>query len=149
MMRLKPDKIEWTAQRVELPRIDTAALGRWIAAVAAAHGRILGEITYIFCDDSRIIEVNREFLQHDYYTDIITFDYSRGQLIRGDMFISLDTVATNAEQVGAAYVDELNRVIIHGILHLCGINDKGPGEREIMERHENEALAMLAEYLKQ
>lgn len=148
-MKSSSDKIQWTAQRVELPDIDTAAFSRWIDAVTAAHGRILGEITYIFCDDDRIIEVNREFLQHDYYTDIITFDYSRGRLIRGDLFISLDTVASNAELVGATYRDELCRVIIHGVLHLCGINDKGPGEREIMERNENEALAMLSEYVKQ
>lgn len=147
-MRLSSDKIEWTAQRVEFPDIDTAAFSRWIDAVATAHGRILGEITYIFCDDERIIEVNREFLQHDYFTDIITFDYSRGRLIRGDLFISLDTVSTNAALVGTTYRDELCRVIIHGILHLCGINDKGPGEREVMEAHENEALAMLGEYVK-
>ncbi len=148
-MKSSSDKIQWTAQRVELPDIDTAAFSRWIDAVATAHGRILGDITYIFCDDDRIIEVNREFLQHDYYTDIITFDYSRGRLIRGDLFISLDTVASNAELVGATYRDELCRVIIHGVLHLCGINDKGPGEREIMERNENDALAMLREYVKQ
>lgn len=148
-MKSSSDKIQWTSQRVVLPDIDTAAFSRWIDAVAAAHDRILGEITYIFCDDDRIIEVNREFLQHDYYTDIITFDYSRGRLIRGDLFISLDTVASNAELVGANYRDELCRVIIHGVLHLCGINDKGPGEREIMERHENDALAMLGEYVKQ
>lgn len=148
-MKSVTDKIEWTAQRVEFPDIDTEAFSRWIDAVAAAHGRMLGEITYIFCDDDRIIEVNREFLQHDYYTDIITFDYSRGCLIRGDLFISLDTVASNAKLVGAAYRDELCRVIIHGVLHLCGINDKGPGEREVMERHEDEALAMMGEYVKQ
>lgn len=148
-MRTETDKIDWTAQRVELPDIDQAAFSHWIAAVAASHNRILGDITYIFCDDDRILEVNREFLQHDYYTDIITFDYSRGRLIRGDLFISLDTVASNAELVGATYREELCRVIIHGILHLCGINDKGPGEREIMERHENEALSILGDYLKQ
>uniref|UniRef100_UPI00256EF197 rRNA maturation RNase YbeY n=1 Tax=Duncaniella freteri TaxID=2530391 RepID=UPI00256EF197 len=82
---------------------------------------------------------------HDYYTDIITFDYSRGRMISGDMFISLDTVATNAQAVGAEYARELHRVIIHGVLHLCGINDKGPGEREIMEGFEDKALAMLDE----
>ena len=87
--------------------------------------------------------MNREFLKHDYYTDIITFDYSTRQRISGDMVISLDTVLTNAEQLGAKYETELMRVLIHGVLHLCGINDKGPGEREIMEQHENSALAIL------
>ena len=102
----------------------------------------LGEIAYIFCSDEKILEVNRQYLQHDYYTDIITFDYCEGDRLSGDLFISLDTIRTNAEQFGAAYDDELHRVIIHGILHLCGINDKGPGEREIMEEAENKALAM-------
>lgn len=106
--------------------------------------RIVGEVSYIFCDDPKIIEVNRKFLNHDYFTDIITFDTSRGKLIGGDMFISLDTVRTNADLVGEPYDKELRRVIIHGILHLCGINDKGPGEREIMEAHENAALALLS-----
>lgn len=128
-----------------MPDIDCPRLERWIEEVAAGHGRILGDIAYIFCDDAKILEVNRQFLNHDYFTDIITFDYSRGKLITGDMFISLDTVATNAEMVGATYDDELHRVIIHGILHLCGINDKGPGEREIMEANEDAALAMLKE----
>lgn len=87
--------------------------------------------------------MNRQFLNHDYYTDIITFDNCLGSLLRGDMYISLDTVATNAEGLGADYTRELCRVIVHGVLHLCGINDKGPGEREIMEAHEDEALALL------
>ncbi|MBQ2587294.1 MAG: rRNA maturation RNase YbeY, partial [Bacteroidaceae bacterium] len=100
--------------------------------------------------DEKILEVNRQYLQHDYYTDIITFDYSEGDVISGDIFISLDTVRTNAEQFAtqserfkSPYEQELHRVIIHGVLHLCGINDKGPGEREIMEQNENEALALL------
>jgi len=136
--------IQWlTDAQTPMPEIDTEKLGRWVDEVARRHDRILGPLTYIFCDDEKIIDVNRQFLQHDYYTDIITFDYSRGRRISGDMFISLDTVASNAQLVGADYATELHRVIIHGVLHLCGINDKGPGEREIMERHENEALAML------
>ena len=102
-----------------------------------------GEIAYIFCSDEKILEVNRQYLQHDYYTDIITFDYCEGDRLSGDLFISLDTIRTNAEQFGASYEDELHRVIIHGILHLCGINDKGPGEREVMEAAENKALGML------
>ena len=137
--------IDWEIQNTEMPAIDSPLLERWIVSVAAEHGRIIGALVYIFCDDERIIEVNREFLQHDYYTDIITFDYSRRKLISGDMFISLDTVASNSDQLGVDYADELHRVIIHGVLHLCGINDKGPGEREIMERHENRALELLRE----
>jgi len=100
-------------------------------------------LSYIFCDDEYILDTNRKYLQHDYYTDIITFDYSNRRRISGDMVISLDTVRTNAEQFAKSYDSELLRVIIHGVLHLCGINDKGPGEREIMEQHENEALAIV------
>jgi rRNA maturation RNase YbeY len=90
-----------------------------------------------------ILRVNREYLEHDYYTDIITFDYTEGDKISGDLFISLETVKTNAEKFGTPFEEELHRVIIHGILHLCGIDDKGPGERENMEQHENEALEVL------
>lgn len=134
--------IEVTSQNVEAPALDWDRVGEWIAEVARRHGRRLGDVTYIFCDDERILEVNKEFLDHDYFTDIITFDDTVGKLIRGDIFISLDTVASNADLVGASYGCELMRVIIHGILHLCGINDKGPGEREVMEAHEDEALAL-------
>ena len=126
-----------------MPRLDFEKIEMWIERVAKTHGRILGPLTYIFCNDTKIIEVNRQFLNHDYFTDIITFDYSRGKLISGDMFISLDTVLSNSENVHATYDEELLRVVIHGVLHLCGINDKGPGEREIMEREENMALSML------
>jgi rRNA maturation RNase YbeY len=89
------------------------------------------------------LEVNREFLQHDYYTDIITFDYTQGRFVSGDLYISLDTVSSNALQLGVPYEQELHRVIIHGVLHLCGLNDKGPGERELMEAAENKALAII------
>ena len=105
----------------------------------------MGDISYIFCSDEKILEVNRQFLQHDYYTDIITFDYTSGKKIAGDIFISLDTVRTNAEKFETEYDEELHRTIIHGILHLCGINDKGPGEREVMEANENSALALLSQ----
>ncbi|MBQ7854290.1 MAG: rRNA maturation RNase YbeY [Muribaculaceae bacterium] len=137
------DKIQIVCERVELPSIDLAKIANWIEVVAKSHDRIVGPLTYIFCDDEKIIEVNRQFLQHDYYTDIITFDYSRGKRISGDMFISLDTVASNAEMLDVSYDTELHRVIIHGVLHLCGIDDKGEGEREIMEGFENEALALF------
>ena len=129
---------------VEFPDIDRAKVENWIAEVVRRHDRILGPLSYIFCNDAKILEVNRKFLQHDYYTDIITFDYTRGRRVSGDLFISLDTVRSNAELVGSSYRIELHRVIIHGVLHLCGINDKGPGEREIMEANENQALEILS-----
>ena len=125
-----------------MPAIKRRETTTWIKAVAASYGKKVGDIAYIFCDDEKILEVNREYLQHDYYTDIITFDYTEGDTISGDLFISLDTVKTNSEQFATEYDEELHRTIIHGILHLCGINDKGPGEREIMEAAENKALSM-------
>lgn len=136
-------RISWQSENLDMPQIDIAAVEKWLADVVAAHGLVLAELGYVFCDDPKILEVNRQFLQHDYFTDIITFDYCRGKIVRGDMYISLDTVRSNAEMLGESYERELYRVIVHGVLHLCGINDKGPGEREIMERHENEALAMI------
>ena len=135
-------RITWQAQNVGMPELDEQRLALWLQNVAEAHNRILDGLGYIFCDDETILDVNRQFLNHDYYTDIITFDYCRGRMVRGDMYFSLDTVATNAEAVGEPYHRELLRVIVHGVLHLCGINDKGPGEREIMEAHENAALEM-------
>lgn len=134
--------IAFYAEDTKLPAIKKRAVGNWVKEVAATYGKKVGDISYIFCSDEKILEVNRQYLQHDYYTDIITFDYCEGDRLSGDLFISLDTIRTNAEQFGASYEDELHRVIIHGILHLCGINDKGPGEREIMEAAENKALAM-------
>ena len=135
--------IAFYAEDTKLPAIKKRAVGNWVKEVAATYGKKVGDISYIFCSDEKILEVNRQYLQHDYYTDIITFDYCEGDRLSGDLFISLDTVRTNAEQFGVSYDNELHRVIIHGILHLCGINDKGPGEREIMEAAENKALAML------
>ena len=136
------DNFQWICDGVEMPRVDAAKIEKWISRVAGCYGRITGPLTYIFCSDDKILEVNRQFLQHDYYTDIITFDNSRGRMVSGDMFISLDTVRSNAEGLGVEYAQELMRVIIHGVLHLCGINDKGPGEREVMEANENAALDM-------
>ena len=125
-----------------MPKIKKRDTSAWIKAVAASYGRKVGEIGYLFVDNEKILEVNREYLGHDYYTDVITFDYDEDDTVSGDIVISLDTVRSNAELFGKSYEDELYRVIIHGILHLCGINDKGPGEREIMEAAENKALAM-------
>ena len=124
--------ITYNAEGIKMPKIKRRETTAWIKTVAAAHGRKVGEVGYLFVNDERILEVNREYLGHDYYTDIITFDYDEGDTIHGDIVISLEK----------SYEEELRRVIIHGILHLCGINDKGPGEREIMEAHENEALAL-------
>lgn len=130
-------------QNVPMPALDLELTRKWLVEVARCHDRVVGRLSYVFCDDEYILETNRKFLNHDYFTDIITFDYSNRRRVSGDMVISLDTVRTNAELFGRSYDEELRRVVVHGVLHLCGINDKGSGEREIMERHENEALMLL------
>ena len=138
------DMITYSAENVRMPKIRRRDTSAWIKAVAGSYGKKVGEIGYLFVDDEKILQINNEYLGHDYFTDIITFDYDEGDTINGDLVISLDTVRSNALLFGKTYEEELHRVIIHGILHLCGINDKGPGEREIMEREENKALALLA-----
>ena len=134
--------ISYQTEEIQMPAIKKREVSEWIKKVADEYGKKVGDIAYIFCSDEKILEVNKQYLQHDYYTDIITFDYTEGDTIGGDLFISLDTVRTNSEQFATEYDEELHRTIIHGILHLCGINDKGPGEREIMEAAENRALEM-------
>ncbi|MBQ9440627.1 MAG: rRNA maturation RNase YbeY [Paludibacteraceae bacterium] len=135
--------ITFSTQNVEMPDIDRMAVSRWINRVAAGYGMRVGNVNYLFCDDEHILDVNRQFLQHDYYTDIITFDYSALPVLNGDIIISLDTVRTNAQQFGVPYADELHRVIIHGVLHLTGQGDKTPETEAEMHRKEDRALEML------
>jgi rRNA maturation RNase YbeY len=134
--------VSYQSDNIKFPDIKRRETTAWLRQVAATYGKKIGDVAYIFCDDEKILEVNRQYLKHDYYTDIITFDYTEGNTLHGDIFISLDTVRSNSEQQHTAYCEELHRVIVHGILHLCGINDKGPGEREIMEAAENKALLL-------
>ncbi|NDW10845.1 rRNA maturation RNase YbeY [Dysgonomonas sp. 520] len=130
-------------EEVKLPPIKRRIISQWIKQTAASYNKAVGDVAYIFCSDEKILQINREYLQHDYYTDIITFDYSEDNIISGDIFISLDTVKSNSEQFGTDFIDELHRIIIHGILHLCGINDKSPEERKHMTQCEDEALKNL------
>ncbi len=133
--------ISFLTENIKMPKLDRKAVRAWITAVAATYdGRRVGNVNYIFCNDERMIQVNNEFLGHDYYTDIITFDYSEPGVVSGDMYISLDTVLSNSSKFKTSYEQELLRVIIHGVLHLCGINDKGRGERAVMEAAEERAL---------
>ncbi|MBQ9176720.1 MAG: rRNA maturation RNase YbeY [Bacteroidaceae bacterium] len=135
--------ISYQSDSVDMPQLDLPRITQWVERVGGSYGMRVGDIAYIFCNDERILEVNRQYLGHDYYTDIITFDYSTTHTISGDIFISLDTVKSNADMLGTDPRRELLRVVIHGILHLCGINDKGPGEREIMEAAEDKALLVF------
>ena len=137
--------IQFQTFDVPMPMLDCSLLREWIERVCQKYDCMAGNLVYQFCSDAHILDVNRQFLGHDYYTDIITFPYCEDHRLSADIVISLDTVRSNAGQVGATYDRELHRVIIHGVLHLCGINDKGPGEREVMEENENQALALLDE----
>lgn len=126
-----------------MPVLEKQKLNRWIKEVAADYNKKVGDIAYLFCNDERILEVNKQYLDHDYFTDIITFDYSEQNIISGDIFISLETVESNAKDFGVSFQDELHRIIIHGILHLCGNDDKTPELRKEMTTKENNALSKL------
>jgi rRNA maturation RNase YbeY len=128
---------------VSLPKLKRREIANWLKCVIGQYHKKTGNITYIFCSDEEILQINKQYLDHDYYTDIITFDYTEKDTLSGDLFISLDTVKSNAEELGTNYQEELHRVMVHGILHLCGLNDKTPDEEKLMREKENEALALL------
>ena len=132
----------FTADSIAMPALDERRVSRWIRAVAAEYGFGVGNINYIFCSDERELEVNRQFLGHDYYTDVITFDYSTPSTLSGDIFISLDTVRSNAEMVGTSFEYELLRILIHGVLHLTGQGDKTPETKAQMTAKEEHALSL-------
>ena len=137
--------ISYNTDNVKMPALKRRATNAWIRAVAARYGKQVGDVAYIFCDDAKILEVNRQYLQHDYYTDIITFDYCEGNTLHGDIFVSLDTVRSNAAEFGATFDNELHRILLHGLLHLCGQADKTPEARAEMTRKENDALTLLTQ----
>ena len=137
--------IQFLTDDVTLPAFNQAAIIRWIHRVAAQYGFTVGDITYIFCSDERELTVNRQFLNHDFYTDVITFDYSNAFHLAGDIYISIERVHANAQEVDATYEEELRRIIIHGILHLTGQNDKNPDDKREMTRKENQALTLYRE----
>ena len=134
--------IRFSTDSIDMPSLEERRIIRWIRAVAADYGFSVGNINYIFCSDERELAVNREFLGHDYYTDVITFDYSTASTLNGDIFISLDTVRSNAEMVGVPFEKELMRIIIHGVLHLTGQGDKTPETKAEMTAKEELALGM-------
>ncbi len=135
--------IQFLSENIELPEIDQTKVSRWIKPIAAQYGKKTGNINYIFCDDERILEVNNYYLQHDYFTDIITFDYTAENKIAGDLFISIDRVVDNAKELNVSFEEELHRVIIHGVLHLLGFKDKTDKEAKQMRIKEQECLKTL------
>jgi rRNA maturation RNase YbeY len=135
--------ILFQTEEIAFPNIKRSNTKKWIKSVAKKYGKKVGDINYIFCSDEKILEVNSRYLAHNYYTDIITFDYSENDTISGDIFVSLDTVLSNSEKFDTEYSEELYRVIIHGILHLCGMEDKSDREVKKMCEAENEALVLI------
>lgn len=117
----------------------------WLNRLITLEGYKAGKINYIFCDDEYLLKVNRDFLNHDYYTDVITFDYVKGKTVSGEIFVSLPRISENADLLKSSFLDELHRVLAHGMLHLCGYKDKTPDEQEEMTARENHYLALLNE----
>ena len=119
-------------------------LTNWISKICLSENHQLGDISLIFCSDEYLLDMNRTHLDHDYYTDIITFDYTDNQIVSGDLFISVDRVRENASDFNVSFQHELHRVIIHGVLHLCGYKDKSNDEEKLMRTKENNALSMIS-----
>ena len=115
---------------------------RWLRLVAESEIKRAGDISIIFCSDNYILDINQRYLQHDYFTDIITFDYCEGDRLSGDLFISIDSVRENAREYGTEFKDELNRVIVHGLLHLIGYDDHTAEEKEVMRKKEDYYLSL-------
>ena len=126
-----------------MPIIVEAEVSAWVKSTANTYNKVVGDINYIFVDDETMLDINRRFIGHDYYTDHIGFDYSKDDSLSGDIYISLDTVKTNAELYQVTPEEELHRIIIHGLLHLCGFRDKTDEERELMKQAEDKALKAL------
>ncbi|MCW0481464.1 rRNA maturation RNase YbeY [Gaoshiqia sediminis] len=123
--------------------LDKKRLKNWITSTIKEEGKLPAELSFIFCSDPYLLEINKQYLDHDYFTDIITFDYVEGNLVSGDIFISLDRVSENADTFRVSFSEELNRILIHGVLHLCGYADKLPQEKEIMTQKEDFYLDKL------
>lgn len=133
-----------TEDNLVFPDIDVEKTKKWIEKIISIQNKKTGDIAYLFCNDAKILEVNKEYLQHDYYTDIITFDYCEDDIISGDLLISLDTVKSNADLFSSQLQQELLRVIIHGIFHLCGYGDKTEDEEKHMRKLEDKALELYS-----
>ncbi|WP_430814362.1 rRNA maturation RNase YbeY [Carboxylicivirga sp. RSCT41] len=138
--------IEFLTEDVVLPSFLSDLTKRWIDEVICSFNKEKGDINYLFCSDEQILKVNQKYLDHDYYTDIITFDYCNGMVISGDLIISLDTVKSNSDKFNTPYNDELHRVMIHGILHLIGFKDATEDEKVIMRQEEDKALSLLSTF---
>ncbi len=122
---------------------DESLYAEWISQVIQSESKKEGDINYVFCDDDYILQINQQYLNHDYYTDIISFDYCVGNELHGDIFISIDRVRENAADYNVSFEEELKRVLIHGVLHYCGYKDKTEDEELLMRSKENNAIEMF------
>ena len=120
-----------------------SAIESWIGRIIASEQKSEGEISYVFCDDDYLLELNQQYLQHDTLTDIISFDYSVGNELHGDVFISVERVVENAEDFNVTFEEELRRVMVHGILHYCGYKDKNEEDENLMRQKEEEKMKMF------
>ncbi len=134
--------IEWYTENVDFPTIEKGEFEKWLSSVIVDEGFVVGDISYILCDDEYILKINNEYLNHDYETDIITFNYVEGGVVSSDIFVSLDTVKDNAKRFGVSYYNELSRVFVHGVLHLVGYDDQTPEQQVKMTEMENKYLTI-------
>lgn len=137
--------LQYFNEDVPFPEIKKIKTSNWIKEVIVYEGKIVGDISFIFCSDNYLLDVNKRYLDHDYYTDIITFDYVEDRLINGDIFISIDRVIENAKKFSKTIENELDRILIHGILHLLGYNDKCKKDKKLMTEKEDYFLKVLAD----
>ena len=137
--------IVYNAEHVNKPKLKYRVVSKWLKQVVLKFGYITGNMTYVFCSDEYLKEINSKYLNHDYYTDIVTFDYKEGNIISGDMFISVDRVIENSVVYKCNLEDEFLRVIVHGVLHLVGLNDSNETEKLTMREKENECIFMYKE----
>lgn len=135
--------INFYAEDIKSHLRNRRVIKQWIKDIISSYNYSTGNISYIFCSDDYLLNINRQYLSHDYYTDVITFDYDENNIVSGDIFISVDTVKSNSEQYSVSYNCELYRVIIHGVLHLCGLKDKTPEDAKIMREAEEKSLQIL------
>ena len=143
LLEEEESSISFQTEAIEFELSAPGAISEWIKTVIEREGCNLTQVCYIFCSDEYLYNLNQEYLNHDTYTDIITFPYSEPPLVEGDIFISIDRVKENASQFGSPFEQELHRVMIHGVLHLCGYSDKSPDEEALMRKKEDEALQLL------
>lgn len=136
-------KVAFDNKNITYKLKEKTRIATWVERVVLMYHKFPDTIQYIFCDDATLAEMNQQYLQHDTLTDIITFNYNNGHYVSGDIFISIDRIKENAATFKTTEEDELHRVMIHGILHLCGLNDKSPKDKKAMREKEDEALAIL------